>query len=178
MVVSTGAALKIGVQVLQGWMDGRFTREESLGGKYAEWKLALPIAVTGASRPQVLAELYRPNWLDFKIFDIAGDVEDGNIVQIFTFSCRDDQAIRWHTERGRLASFDTIDRYAHPSASLERKVRRGTRWELVPTYRFVSRKNDWVAVRKAWRKYRFGVAAEGQAIAGPGDCRFLFRGSS
>ncbi|CAN5632848.1 hypothetical protein BH11ARM2_BH11ARM2_06150 [soil metagenome] len=89
--------------------------------KFAEFRLALPIRVESEEEPQVLTKLYRSNWLDISLISLRAD----GAATTFSFSCRDEKAIRWNVVKGRLASIVTYDRYAPEPVRVEKTDRIG-----------------------------------------------------
>lgn len=170
LTVSTRTAPVTTIRMeLQG-VDDSTLFEDRWKQKYSDWSLAVPIAVAGRKPPQILAKLDRPNWLDFVIYSFEGET----IVRAFSFSCRDQKAIRWNVAHGKLVSFETFDRFDPPPERLESTLKRGFRWQRRATYRFDAATGRWRHGKQTWDRYTFGVSPPGQVILSAKDCRFRF----
>jgi hypothetical protein len=147
--------------------------EDQAHNEFSSWDLAVPIAVAGSRSPQVLCKFSRPNWLDFILYSVGSD----GVRRVFSFSCREHHAIKWHAVHGKLVSFDTFDRFEPVPERLQRLERVGHGWELRTTYRFSTRYGHWVEGSHRWESYRFGISPPGQVFEKPWDCHFLFKSS-
>lgn len=167
------AALKLKITSLETKGTWTTTREDCSSEGFTDWRLAVPIAVVGEVRPQVLAKLYRPNWLDFKIYSYDGD----GIQCSFSISCRDEEAIKWNVAKGRLTNFETFDRFERPPSALRQKEKPPRRYQLHEWYRFDRKTSKWIRYKKRWETYVFGASPGGQKIESPRDCKFLYHGA-
>jgi hypothetical protein len=149
--------------------DGEVTRF-SIRHPQGEWKVALPIAVKGQKGPQVLTEMYRPNWLVIQLWSC----EPSDVHQTFGIAVRDGAAIRWHVSKGGLESFELFDRWM-PLSERRLSTEHGKRWQVHSTYRFSKTKGSWVELRRVWERYVFGQPCPGTEIQSASDCKFLFR---
>lgn len=173
--VRGGQALRAELLVRLGSETRRTVREDSSTGRSkTDWGLAIPIAVRNEARPQILAKVYRSDWLDFVILGIDGSVGSGNLLRIFSFSCRDEHAIRWHSEHGRLVSFETYDRYEPVPKRLQSISVPGRPWQKVTRYLYDVRTHRWTAAKSAWKPYKFGDSPPGQFLRTAKECGFAF----
>lgn len=175
LYVQGGQALRVELLVRLGSETRRTVREDSsMGRSKSDWGLATPIAVRHEARPQILAKLYRSDWLDFVMLGIDGSVGSGNLVRIFSFSCRDEHAIRWHSEHGRLVSFETYDRHEPVPKRLQSISVPRRPWQKVTRYLYDVRTHRWTAAKSAWKRYKLGDSPPGQAFRTAKDCGFAF----
>ncbi len=138
---------------------------------WAEIKLAVLIRLKGSPGPQLLVKLYRPNWLDYELYTTNfNGVEKG-----FSFSCRDEGAIKWIASNGELRRFITYDRFAPPPASLMKRLPIGTRLQLQEEWLYDTDLDRWVATKRQWVKYPFGKPFAIPAIMKPTDCDFRYK---
>lgn len=117
----------------------------------AEVQYVVPIRVAGWGPPMVLARIWRSNWLDYRIFSVTA----GEVRNAFSFSGRDEDAVRFRAVDGHLREFTVYDRWMPVPERLKRIEKGGPRWMLVSTYR-VGKDGQWVAKPGKWTSYMFG----------------------
>jgi hypothetical protein len=152
--------------------DGTWTTERTDTASDEMWsevRLAIPVRIAGSAEPQVLVKRFRPNWQDFELYSPTDD----GIVRAFSFSCRDDGAVKWVTKNGALSRLVTFDRYAHPKRG--RELHGDRRWQLRQEWAFDPRTDRWVVKASRWMVYRFGDGFGNPPMNSPADCRFQLR---
>jgi hypothetical protein len=141
---------------------------------WAETRLLVPIRVKGDKRPQVLAVLDRSNWTDFSLYAIV----DGEIRELFLFSCRGWGPIDWESKGGELVGFTTYDAFEGPPESLKARYPGVGRWQQVRHWSFDRLRHEWVGSRGRWKPYEWGKDWTWPVIEKPSDCPFLYVGTA
>lgn len=125
-----------------------YRAEEDSPGKFDSVDYLIPIRLAGCPYPGVLAFRRRKNWADYEIYVTERD----SVTRAFSFSCRDEDAIRWTAVHGTLTGFRTFDRYEAVPERLMRKEH-GGRWVWVSTYRWNPKRETFDVTKQSWRRF-------------------------
>lgn len=134
----------------------------------------LPIRMSGVSYPGIAVRIRRPNWFDFHLWVATPD----HIDEVFSFSCRDDKAVRWSAIRGKLVKIVSIDRYARVPERLKGKQTGKYRWVESRTLAWNPKVLRFVERSDSWQLMAFDKPLSPQGESLPGNFTFLWKANS